>query len=112
MWPLSTVHGRPGADRASRPVAPAHYQGRFPPAGDHAPDVLPKTTQFLHKHLNTEQCLMRTCYTGEVNKNYLDQQIRLIDWVHRRRDDNSGSYIEPHDAHGPTKGDATTADDT
>lgn len=43
---------------------------------------------------------MRTCYTGEVNKNYLDQQVSLFGWVHRRRDHGGVIFIDLRDRAG------------
>ena len=43
---------------------------------------------------------MRTCYTGEVNKNYLDEQVSLFGWVHRRRDHGGVIFIDLRDRAG------------
>jgi|SRR5690625_1441883 len=43
---------------------------------------------------------MRTCYTGEVNKSYLDQTVNLVGWVHRRRDHGGVIFIDLRDRAG------------
>ncbi|MFT0545449.1 aspartate--tRNA ligase [Allopusillimonas ginsengisoli] len=43
---------------------------------------------------------MRTCYTGEVNTNYLDQTVTLFGWVHRRRDHGGVIFIDLRDRAG------------
>lgn len=43
---------------------------------------------------------MRTCYTGEVNKDYLDQTVTLFGWVHRRRDHGGVIFIDLRDRTG------------
>jgi len=43
---------------------------------------------------------MRTCYTGEVNKDYLDQTVTLFGWVHRRRDHGGVIFIDLRDRAG------------
>ncbi|MYN12760.1 aspartate--tRNA ligase [Pusillimonas sp. TS35] len=43
---------------------------------------------------------MRTCYTGEVNKQYLDQTVTLFGWVHRRRDHGGVIFIDLRDRAG------------
>ena len=37
---------------------------------------------------------MRTCYTGEVSKQHLDQTVTLFGWVHRRRDHGGVIFID------------------
>jgi len=37
---------------------------------------------------------MRTCYTGEVSRNHLDQTVTLFGWVHRRRDHGGVIFID------------------
>ena len=43
---------------------------------------------------------MRTCYTGEVNKDYLGQTVTLFGWVHRRRDHGGVIFIDLRDRAG------------
>jgi aspartyl-tRNA synthetase len=43
---------------------------------------------------------MRTCYTGEVSKNHLDQTVSLFGWVHRRRDHGGVIFIDLRDRSG------------
>ncbi|RTZ45821.1 aspartate--tRNA ligase [Candidimonas sp. SYP-B2681] len=43
---------------------------------------------------------MRTCYTGEVNKDHLDQTVTLFGWVHRRRDHGGVIFIDLRDRAG------------
>ncbi len=43
---------------------------------------------------------MRTCYSGEVNKNHLDQNVTLFGWVHRRRDHGGVIFIDLRDRAG------------
>ncbi|MCC2595949.1 aspartate--tRNA ligase [Pusillimonas sp. MFBS29] len=43
---------------------------------------------------------MRTCYTGEVSKEYLDQTVTLFGWVHRRRDHGGVIFIDLRDRAG------------
>ncbi len=43
---------------------------------------------------------MRTCYTGEVNTQYLGQTVTLFGWVHRRRDHGGVIFIDLRDRTG------------
>ncbi len=43
---------------------------------------------------------MRTCYTGEVGRQYLDQTVTLFGWVHRRRDHGGVIFIDLRDRAG------------
>ncbi|MFC3863325.1 aspartate--tRNA ligase [Alcaligenes aquatilis] len=43
---------------------------------------------------------MRTCYTGEVSKEYLGQTVNLFGWVHRRRDHGGVIFIDLRDREG------------
>ncbi len=43
---------------------------------------------------------MRTCYTGEVNKEYLNKSVTLYGWVHRRRDHGGVIFIDLRDRAG------------
>lgn len=43
---------------------------------------------------------MRTCYTGDVNRNHLDQTVTLFGWVHRRRDHGGVIFIDLRDRAG------------
>ncbi|PLC55856.1 aspartate--tRNA ligase [Pollutimonas nitritireducens] len=43
---------------------------------------------------------MRTCYTGEVNKDHLNQTVTLFGWVHRRRDHGGVIFIDLRDRAG------------
>ncbi|NYT82101.1 aspartate--tRNA ligase [Alcaligenaceae bacterium] len=43
---------------------------------------------------------MRTCYTGEVSKEHLDQTVTLFGWVHRRRDHGGVIFIDLRDRAG------------
>ncbi|MFC3340529.1 aspartate--tRNA ligase [Paracandidimonas soli] len=43
---------------------------------------------------------MRTCYTGEVCKDHLDQTVTLFGWVHRRRDHGGVIFIDLRDRAG------------
>ncbi|HCT9233121.1 aspartate--tRNA ligase [Alcaligenes sp. WGS1538] len=43
---------------------------------------------------------MRTCYTGEVSKEYLGQTVNLFGWVHRRRDHGGVIFIDLRDRAG------------
>ncbi|NYT37330.1 aspartate--tRNA ligase [Allopusillimonas soli] len=43
---------------------------------------------------------MRTCYTGDVGKQYLDQTVTLFGWVHRRRDHGGVIFIDLRDRAG------------
>lgn len=43
---------------------------------------------------------MRTCYTGEVNTQYLGQTVTLFGWVHRRRDHGGVIFIDLRDRAG------------
>ncbi|MGB6241478.1 MAG: aspartate--tRNA ligase [Castellaniella sp.] len=42
----------------------------------------------------------RTCYTGEVSKDHLDQTVTLFGWVHRRRDHGGVIFIDLRDRAG------------
>jgi len=44
--------------------------------------------------------LNRTCYTGEVSTQYLDQTVTLFGWVHRRRDHGGVIFIDLRDRAG------------
>src|SRR5690625_1591575 len=44
--------------------------------------------------------MKHTCYTGEVNKTYQDQQVSLFGWVHRRRDHGGVIFIDLRDRAG------------
>ncbi len=43
---------------------------------------------------------MRTCYTGDVNKDHLNQTVTLFGWVHRRRDHGGVIFIDLRDRAG------------
>lgn len=43
---------------------------------------------------------MRTCYTGEVGRDQLDQTVTLFGWVHRRRDHGGVIFIDLRDRAG------------
>ena len=43
---------------------------------------------------------MRTCYTGEVCLDHLDQTVTLFGWVHRRRDHGGVIFIDLRDRAG------------
>ncbi|HWK71575.1 MAG TPA: aspartate--tRNA ligase [Burkholderiaceae bacterium] len=43
---------------------------------------------------------MRTCYTGDVSKEHLDQTVTLFGWVHRRRDHGGVIFIDLRDRAG------------
>jgi aspartyl-tRNA synthetase len=43
---------------------------------------------------------MRTCYTGEVSLDHLDQVVTLFGWVHRRRDHGGVIFIDLRDRAG------------
>ncbi len=43
---------------------------------------------------------MRTCYTGEVCTEHLDQTVNLYGWVHRRRDHGGVIFIDLRDRAG------------
>src|SRR5690606_38708227 len=43
---------------------------------------------------------MRTCYTGEVSREQLDQTVTLFGWVHRRRDHGGVIFIDLRDRAG------------
>ena len=43
---------------------------------------------------------MRTCYTGDVNKEHLGQTVTLFGWVHRRRDHGGVIFIDLRDRAG------------
>src|SRR3546814_3144964 len=43
---------------------------------------------------------MRTCYTGEVSKEHLDQTVTSFGWVHRRRDNGGVIVIDLRDRAG------------
>src|SRR5690606_7346203 len=49
---------------------------------------------------STESSLMRTCYTGEVSREHLDQTVTLFGWVHRRRDHGGVIFIDLRDRAG------------
>lgn len=44
--------------------------------------------------------MKRTCYTGEVSKEYLDKTVTLFGWVHRRRDHGGVIFIDLRDRAG------------
>lgn len=43
---------------------------------------------------------MRTCYTGQVSLDQLDQTVTLFGWVHRRRDHGGVIFIDLRDREG------------
>ena len=43
---------------------------------------------------------MRTCYTGELSTDHLDQVVTLCGWVHRRRDHGGVIFIDLRDREG------------
>ena len=43
---------------------------------------------------------MRTCYTGHVSTEHLDQVVTLYGWVHRRRDHGGVIFIDLRDREG------------
>ena len=43
---------------------------------------------------------MRTCYTGQVSTELLDQTVTLFGWVHRRRDHGGVIFIDLRDREG------------
>ena len=43
---------------------------------------------------------MRTCYTGAVSKEHLDQVVTLFGWAHRRRDHGGVIFIDLRDREG------------
>ena len=43
---------------------------------------------------------MRTCYTGEVSLDRLDDVVTLFGWVHRRRDHGGVIFIDLRDRAG------------
>lgn len=43
---------------------------------------------------------MRTCYTGQVCLDHLDQTVTLFGWVHRRRDHGGVIFIDLRDREG------------
>ena len=43
---------------------------------------------------------MRTCYTGQVSTDLLDQTVTLYGWVHRRRDHGGVIFIDLRDREG------------
>lgn len=43
---------------------------------------------------------MRTCYTGQVNTDHLNQTVTLFGWVHRRRDHGGVIFIDLRDRAG------------
>lgn len=44
--------------------------------------------------------MMRTCYTGQVCLDHLDQTVTLFGWVHRRRDHGGVIFIDLRDREG------------
>ncbi|MGD9945251.1 MAG: aspartate--tRNA ligase [Burkholderiaceae bacterium] len=43
---------------------------------------------------------MRTCYTGQVSTEHLDQIVTLLGWVHRRRDHGGIIFVDLRDREG------------
>ena len=43
---------------------------------------------------------MRSCYTGQVSTEHLDQVVTLFGWVHRRRDHGGVIFIDLRDREG------------
>lgn len=43
---------------------------------------------------------MRTCYTGLVSAEHLDREVKLVGWVHRRRDHGGVIFIDLRDREG------------
>ncbi len=43
---------------------------------------------------------MRTCYTGQVSTEHLDQIVTLFGWVHRRRDHGGVIFVDLRDREG------------
>src|SRR5690606_35968299 len=54
----------------------------------------------LHKSKNFGAFFMRTCYTGQVSLDQLDQTVTLFGWVHRRRDHGGVIFIDLRDREG------------
>ena len=44
--------------------------------------------------------MKRTCYTGQVCLDHLDQTVTLFGWVHRRRDHGGVIFIDLRDREG------------
>src|SRR5690606_39855682 len=68
----------------------AHFRGASPVVA----------SPYKYKDFSTEYFLMRTCYTGEVNKAHLAQTVTLFGWVHRRRDHGGVIFIDLRDRAG------------
>ena len=43
---------------------------------------------------------MRSHYCGQVTKEYLDQEVQLVGWAHRRRDHGGVIFVDLRDREG------------
>ena len=44
--------------------------------------------------------MKRSCYVGELSEAFLDQEVTLMGWVHRRRDHGGVIFIDLRDREG------------
>src|SRR4051794_16182428 len=97
---------RPSPTRAVPVRARLHRQPRrphphlkaalhnLPSASGGAAPVACAASSIYTKSKNFGAFFMRTCYTGQVSLDQLDQTVTLFGWVHRRRDHGGVIFID------------------
>jgi aspartyl-tRNA synthetase len=72
----------------------------LPPASGGAVPLACAASSVYTKSKNFGAFFMRTCYTGQVSLDQLDQTVTLFGWVHRRRDHGGVIFIDLRDREG------------